>query len=299
MEKMMTAFNKTMGPIGLGCVTFGREIDQEAAFRLMDFSFEQGIRFFDTAASYGQGQSEAIIGSWLARNPEYKRKTMVATKLKPPYEPAQMLQCLHESLAHLGTDTIDLLYLHNWDQQVEDLQTLNCLEDFVRGGKVRSLGACNFNAVQLEKVLQLQLKNGWAPFSVAQNNHNLAVSDMSREWLQVCARHQIRVISYSPLGAGFLTGKYLDGVISGTRFDIIKGHQAIYFNDKAQRRLKRLQEVAAQTGLPPEFLAMAWAVHQKEVDCVLVGGRTVAHLHNALRALQFDDLESLSGLECA
>ncbi|WP_018625926.1 aldo/keto reductase [Niabella aurantiaca] len=293
-----SAFNKTIGPIGLGCVTFGREIDREAAFRLMDFSFKQGIRFFDTAASYGEGRSEAIIGNWMARNPEYKGKTMVATKLKPPYEPTQMLRCLDESLEHLGMETIDLLYLHCWDGRAENLQTLKCLEGFIRTGKVRSLGASNFNALQLGKVLQLQLENGWTPFSFAQNNHNLAVSDMSREWLQLCRQYRLRVIGYSPLGAGFLTGKYLHGVMNGTRFDIIKGHQAIYFNERSQRRLKRLQELAAQTGLSPELLAMAWAVHQKEVDCVLVGGRTVAHIDNALQALQFTDSDLLSGLEC-
>lgn len=272
--------------IGLGCVTFGREIDGAAAHVLLDHAYAHGVTFFDTASAYAQGASETIIGSWLALR---KQPVTIATKILPPYEPERIADVVGESSARLGVGAIDLLYLHRWDATAETVEALVALDTLVRADKVRALGVSNYNLPQLEAALALQQQHGLSRFSVVQNNHNLAVSDVSAEFCEFCAAEQIAIVTYSPLGAGFLTGKHQRVVQPGSRFALVPGHQDVYFNDEAWQRLARLESVAVRTGHTPAHLALAWALHQPGVASVLVGGRTPAHLDQALAALEFDD----------
>lgn len=273
--------------IGLGCVTFGREIDEAAAHALLDHAVSRGIIFFDTAAAYSQGLSEAIIGRWLASRRPALGSITIATKVLPPYEPEHLSRALDESSQRLGLVTIDLLYLHRWDATGESPAALAALDRFVRTNRVRALGVSNYHRQQLETALRLQ--RGLTRFSVVQNNHNLAVSDAGPEFRQFCAEQQIDIVTYSPLGAGFLTGKHQRGVQPGSRFDLVPGHQDVYFHDEARQRLARLEQAAARTGHPQAHLALAWALHQPGIASTLVGGRVPAHLEQALAAQQFDD----------
>jgi aryl-alcohol dehydrogenase-like predicted oxidoreductase len=251
--------------IGLGCVTFGREINKDDSFALMDYAYAHGIRHFDTAAAYSSGASEQIVGQWLtSRRPS---DITIATKLLPPFTN------IDASLQRLSR--IDILYLHRWDEKIP-------VEIFEKGIKI---GASNFTAAQVKGL----------PFQYIQNNHNLAVSDLTDELKNHCIENNIKIVTYSPLGAGFLTGKHAQGVQPGSRFDIMPGHQQVYFNGHAQQRLKKLQEVSDRTGHSMVHLALAWALHQP-VTTVLIGGRTPAHLDQALEALSFNDsvLEELT-----
>jgi len=262
--------------IGLGCVTFGREIDEAASFALLDHALECGVRHFDTAAAYGGGASETILGKWLAsRKPE---GINVATKILPPYDRIDITP----SLKRLGVEQIDLLYLHQWHESA--LQ----LDSALDGLAVKQFGASNFTLEQLQAV--------GPRFSFVQNNHNLAVSDLSDEFRAHCAGNSVAIVTYSPLGAGFLTGKHQGGVQSGSRFEIIPGHQRVYFHDSAYQRLAKLETVAKLTGHSQAHLALAWALHQPGIETVLVGGRTPAHLDQAFAALDFDDETILSQL---
>ncbi len=248
--------------IGLGCVTFGREIDKKASFTMMDHGFERGITFFDTAAAYGDGISESIVGEWLVVNPRAAASIMVATKILPPFSPENITASVDLSLKRIGTDTIDLLYFHRWDPSADVAAMLKTMNDLVENGKVRSPGASNFTAEQLRNTLQLQKDHGFAKLGFAQNNHNVAVSDINEEFRRVCVAHDIRIITYSPLGAGFLTGKHLLAVQPGSRFALVPGHQEIYFQETANRRFAKLQELAALSGHTTTRLALAWALHQ-------------------------------------
>ncbi|OHE81293.1 MAG: hypothetical protein A2107_05005 [Verrucomicrobia bacterium GWF2_62_7] len=275
--------------IGLGCVTFGREIDEAAAHVLLDHAYAHGVTFFDTASAYSQGVSESIIGRWMASRRPAAGSVTVATKILPPYEPERIAETVGASLQRLGLAAVDLLYLHRWDATAESPAVLVALDALVRAGKVRALGASNYNLPQLETALALQERHGLARFSVVQNNHNLAVRDASAELRQFCAARKIAIVTYSPLGAGFLTGKHQHGVQPGSLFDLVPGHQDVYFHEQAYRRLARLESVAARTGHSQAHLALAWALHQPGVTSVLVGGRTPAHLDQALAAQAFDD----------
>ncbi len=262
--------------IGLGCVTFGREIDEAPSFALLDHALERGITHFDTAAAYGGGASETILGKWLAsRKPA---NITVATKILPPYDRID----LTDSLRRLGVDHIDLLYLHQWHDTAQ--KAADALEKL----PVRRLGASN---VTLD-----QLRDLGPRFSVIQNNHNLAVSDVSDALRDYCAAHEIAIVTYSPLGAGFLTGKHQNGVQAGSRFEIIPGHQQVYFHEAAYQRLARLEAIAKRTGHSQAHLALAWALHQPGIACTLIGGRTPAHIDQAFAALDFDDAAVLSEL---
>ena len=275
--------------IGLGCVTFGREIDEASAHTLLDYAHAQGVSFFDTAAAYGEGSSERILGNWLASRRPAPGSVSIATKMLPPYEPAHIGESVGRSLGRLGVAAIDLLYLHRWDATAESPAALAALHDLVRSGKVRTLGASNFNMLQLATAVTLQEQHGVEPFRVVQNNHNLAVSDVSPEFRKFCTERKIAIVTYSPLGAGFLTGKHQRGVSPGSRFALVPGHQDVYFHEDAYRRLARLEAVAARTGHSQAHLALAWALHQPDVTSVLVGGRTPAHLDQALAAQAFND----------
>lgn len=277
-----------LGPIGLGCVTFGREIDQAAAFKLMDHARARGVSFFDTAAAYADGASERVVGAWLAALPAGAKRPMIATKLLPPYDPERIKTTLAASLSRLGLDSVDLLYLHRWDASGEDPATLKALDALVREGKARMLGASNFTAEQLGRSLELQAKLGLARFQVLQNNHNFAVRDVTPPMRALCAAHGICVVTYSPLGAGFLTGKHRNGVAPGSRFDIMPGHQRVYFNDLSYARLARLEALAQRTGRTMTELALAWALHQPGGATVLIGGRSTAHIDQAFDALAID-----------
>jgi aryl-alcohol dehydrogenase-like predicted oxidoreductase len=303
MPKLISAAgerqNGRISNLGLGCVTFGREIDRAAAFAMMDHATARGMYLFDTAAAYGAGASETIVGEWLARGAtSLARKTVtVSTKILPPYAPTTLSAAIDASLRRLNVATIDVLFLHRWDESAADPATLRALDGLVRSGRVRALGASNFSAAQLESVLMQQTELGLARFRAVQNIHNYAVRGIDAAMRDVCAHHDVSIMTYSPLGAGFLTGKHELGVQRGTRFDIIPGHQDVYFNDLARHRLARLKEVAARSGVPMIQLALAWAVHQPQVATVLVGGRTPAHLDQAVQALTFNAPALLAELD--
>ena len=285
------------GPICLGSSTFGREIDQATAFTLMDHAQARGVKLFDTAATYSAGVSESIIGAWLSSRRPAAGAPAIATKLYPPYTSAAIDAGVAASAARLGVETIDLLYLHKWDDAAETPAALGALDRLVRSGRVRALGVSNFTAAQLQTVLTLQHQLGLAPFRALQNVNNLAVSEVDPTIRDLCAAREVAIISYSPLGAGFLTGKHRGGVQPGSRFDVAPGHQAIYFKPGPESRLARLAAVAARTGHPMAHLALAWAMHRPGVTSVLVGGRTPAHLDQAFAALAFNEPALFAELE--
>ena len=298
MERtLIPLINKSFSTIGLGCVTFGREIDQQASFSLMDYAIKNGITFFDTAAAYGDGASEEFIGSWMADRHSASDSILVSTKVLPPYTPKKIIGSVDQSLKRLGTDAIDLLYLHRWDSSIETLDALNTLNDLIKIGKVKMLGVSNFNAEQLGTVIRLQKDNGFELFRTIQNNNNFAVSGITKEIVQICVDHDIKIVSYSPLGAGFLTGKYKNGVKEGTRFSLIKGHQDIYFNETSFQRLNKLQKISALTGYSTWHLALTWALHQPYITSVLVGGCSTKQLEQAFSALAFYDTDIFNELE--
>jgi aryl-alcohol dehydrogenase-like predicted oxidoreductase len=280
--------------IGLGCVTFGREIDAAASFAVLDRALEAGITLFDTAEAYGAGASEEILGRWLAER-KARDKIVLTTKVRPPLDKARVLASAEASLRRLRTDCLDLFLLHSWDAAAPLDEILESLDSLVDQGKARAVGCSNFDAGQLRGALSLQQARGWARMEAVQPNYNLVVRDIESELLPLCAGEQVGVMTYSPLGGGFLTGKYSrrGEMPAGARFEVVPGMQPIYLTDAGFRVLTGLEAAAARLGESPAGLALAWAITSPGVTSVLIGARTPAHVDQALAAVAMEMPEEL------
>ena len=297
--------------IGLGSVTFGREIDAEESFSVIDYAMDRSINLIDTAEVYSAGGSEKVLGQWLSRSSN-RQKVVLGTKIVPPLGRERILQVAEDSLRRLQTDVIDLyqlgrerilqvaedslrrlqtdvidLYqLHAFDANTPLEETMDALNTLVQQGKVRYLGCSNFDAWQICKALWIADVNDLAPMVSVQPNYSLAIRDIEAELLPFCADQNIGVTSYSPLGAGFLTGKYTKTWTApkGTRFDVMPDHWDIYENDTSMRRMEGLRDIAAETGISMVQIALAWAIGQPGITSVLIGCRTLSHVDQAFQA---------------
>lgn len=272
--------------IGLGAVTFSREIDEQTAFTILDHAIERGINLIDTAEAYNKGGSEGVVGAWLKASGK-RDKVILATKLLPPVSAERVPQAAEASLRRLQTDVIDLYQVHAFDKNTPLDESLAALSKLVEQGKVRYLGCSNFAAWQLCKALWRADVHGWPRLESIQPNYNLAIRDIEAEVLPLCADQQIGVISYSPLGAGFLSGKYNKSWTApkGTRFDIIPDHWAIYENAASMARMEKLRAKAAETGRSMVQLALAWVLGQPGITATLVGSRNTDQVDQAFEAI--------------
>ena len=277
--------NTEVSSIGLGCVTFGREINQQSAFAVMDRALEHGINLFDTAEAYAGGASEETIGQWFTDR-QSRDKIVLATKVAGAQTRAHIFASAEDSLRRLRTDCIDLFKVHNWDPEVPLTETIEALNTLVEQGKARHVGCSNYDAQQLATALATAEDNGWARMQATEPNYNLVVRDIEEALLPLCAEQQIGVISYSPLGAGFLTGKYHRNaeVPTGTRFDVIPGHQDIYFKDKYFDIVEGLRAKAGELDRSMIELALAWAIGQPGITSVLIGARGIEQVDQAFAA---------------
>ena len=271
--------------IGLGSVTFGREIDAEESFSVIDYAMDRSINLIDTAEVYSAGGSEKVLGQWLSRSSN-RQKVVLGTKIVPPLGRERILQVAEDSLRRLQTDVIDLYQLHAFDANTPLEETMDALNTLVQQGKVRYLGCSNFDAWQICKALWIADVNDLAPMVSVQPNYSLAIRDIEAELLPFCADQNIGVTSYSPLGAGFLTGKYTKTWTApkGTRFDVMPDHWDIYENDTSMRRMEGLRAIAGETGISMVQLALAWAIGQPGITSVLIGCRTLSHVDQAFQA---------------
>lgn len=287
----------TVSSIGMGSSTFAREIDEATAFTVLDRAYERNITFYDTAEAYSAGQSEVVLGNWI-KSRGVRQNIVLATKVTIPLGAERVLASADASLQRLQTDVIDLFQLHAFDANVPLEETLGALNQLVEAGKVRYIGCSNFAAWQLINALWISDRNKWAQFVSVQPVYNLALRGIESELLPACADQNIGVITYSPLGAGFLTGKYTrDGnVPAGTRFDVAPGHQPIYFNDPAYSAMERLRARSEEVNIPMPRLGLAWVLSRPNVTVTLVGGRTPKHIDQAFESLELAQSENFAEL---
>ncbi len=270
----------------MGCVTFGREIDEETSLRIMDYAFENGITLFDTAEAYAQGESERVVGNWL-KSRARRDQIVLATKIKGQLTRERIISSTESSLKRLQTDCIDLLQTHSWDESTPLEETFDALTALVAQGKVRYVGCSNYDAAQLEATLKLSEQSNFSRLTSVQPPYNLVQREIETDLLPLCARENVGVLSYSPLGAGFLTGKYRSGqsIPAGSRFDVIPGHQPIYFTDHGFRVLEELDASAQETGLSHVQLALSWVLRQPNITSMLIGARNTSQIDQALQAM--------------
>lgn len=303
----------TVSRLGLGTATFGREIDEAGSFRIMDAALESGITLFDTAEAYGGGQarqhrrdrmgvddvrevsgemhsSEKILGRWI-KSRGVRSQVTIQTKVSANRSEQETWKALEASLRRLQTDTIDLYLFHNYDPEVPLEEGLAALDRGEKAGRIRCSGCSNFSTAQLSQALELNRRQGLPRLGVIQPIYNLAHRELETDLLPLCRRQEVGVVTYSPLGAGFLAGKYSadrDKIPKGTRFDVIPGHVDVYFHPRSFRVVEQLRRMAARTGLSMVQLAMGWVLNREGVDSVLIGARHTGHLDNALRSMEME-----------
>jgi aryl-alcohol dehydrogenase-like predicted oxidoreductase len=202
--------------VGLGCNNFGRRIDLEATRAVVDAALDEGVTFFDTANTYGRGQSEEFLGEVLhGRRDEVTLATKFGMDMGDGKGPRgsrdYILQAIEASLRRLRTDTIDVYWYHRPDGVTPIAETLEALDELVRRGSVRAIGASNFSAQQLDEADAVARERGLTRFTAVQNQYSLLVVDAERDVLPACERLGIGFVPFFPLASGLLTGKYRRG----------------------------------------------------------------------------------------
>ncbi|MFN0170145.1 MAG: aldo/keto reductase [Bryobacteraceae bacterium] len=295
--------------LGLGTATFGREIDQDEAFRVMDYAVEHGVTLFDTAEGYGGGQakeyrrkylgvddqrevshemhsSEKIIGRWLASR-NCRKDIVLMTKVSTDHTRDHVRQALAASLERLKTDFADVYFYHSYDAGTPMEEAVTAMNEVVKSGHVRVGGCSNYSGQQLTAAIEFAERNGMAQFGALENSYSLAAREIETDAMPVCRQRGVGVVAYSPLGAGFLAGKYTpdrNALPKGTRFDVIPGHMDVYFSETNFTVVKQLHAMAERVNVPPLRLAMGWVIQNPNVATVLVGARHPGHIDNALEA---------------
>ena len=229
--------------------------------------------------------SEKIIGRWM-RERKNRSSVVLCTKFISGGTAAHVRDSLRGSLERLQTDYVDIYMLHTPFVNVPIRETLEVLTAEVKAGRIRTIGCSNFSAARLREANETAARHGLARMDSTEPPFSLADAAARDELLPYCAEQNISPITYSPLAAGFLTGKYAKGepIPKGTRFDIVPGHIDVYFSDRNFHVVGRLRALGEELGVPVAKLAMAWVFRQAGVSSVLVGARKRAHLDNAIEA---------------
>ena len=292
--------------IAIGCMSFGNAqpwmVEKEGAKRVLDKAIDLGINFFDTANVYSNGRSEEIVGELLSGMGE---DVVIATKVFNPMgdKPNQrglsrkhIMHQVRESLRRLRRDYIDLYQIHRWDYETPIEETLSTLNDLVRRGEVRYIGASSMWAWQFAKALYISEMRGYEKFVSMQNKYNLLYREEEREMIPLCKDQNIAIIPYNPTAIGVLSGRYLKGgKIEIGESDIGRLqpkdklapiHYKPYVEPPENAEIvRRVLEAAQEKGVKPAMIALAWLFH-KGVTAPIIGTTKPEHVQEAAESLE-------------
>lgn len=286
--------------ICLGCMSYGQAterwqwaLNEENSRPFIQRALELGINFFDTANVYSLGMSETVVGRAL-RDFASRDEVVIATKVFSAIGPGpndrglsrkHILSSIDASLKRLGTDYVDLYQIHRWDKETSIKETLEALNDVVRAGKARYIGASSMHAWQFSKALYTSELHGWARFVSMQPHYNLIYREEEREMLPLCQDQKIGVVPWSPLARGLLTRKP-----SKARDETIRARtdafgRMMYAREDDLSIAQRVYEVAEEQGLPMAQIALAWMLSKPVITAPIIGATKLHHLDDAIAAL--------------
>lgn len=286
---MKTLSGQDVSALSFGTMQFGGTADKAASAALYQASRAAGINFFDTAHAYTGGQSETILGNLIK---DERAEVFVATKIgyEKPATLSNIQQYFDESCTRLGVDVVDLLYLHRLDTETAMEEQAEGLARLVEAGVVRHLGLSNFAAWQVMKFRDVARSFGIAP-QVLQPMYNLVKRQVEVEILPMAVSEGLHLCPYSPLGGGLLTGKYAAG--DGGRLTNDSQYNARYGPDWMHQAAIGLSAVAAEVGVHPATLAVAWVAKNAGVWGPIISARSLKQLQPSLDAIGFDMDEAL------
>lgn len=291
----------------LGTMTFGFQCDQDESIAILDAAFESGITFLDAADVYPSGHSgdlagetERIIGRWMAATPGRRAEVILASKFFAPMSRNRwdrggsrkhIMDAIDASLERLQTDYLDLYQIHFWDEHTPLDETLGALDDVVRAGKVRYVGCSNYTAWQLARAIGRSETRDIVRYESVQPRYNLLFRNAERELFPLCEHDDVAVIPYNPLAGGFLTGKHksVDELTAGGRFE--HGSQAEryrerYWADDKFSVVEQMKPLADSAGISMAQMAMAWTLANPAVTAPIVGASKPSQLADAVAATE-------------
>jgi aryl-alcohol dehydrogenase-like predicted oxidoreductase len=292
------------GGIGSAPAFFGQGESESEAFAIMDAAWELGVNFFDTADAYGGGRSESYIGAWLkAKGAAVRDQLLLSSKVFNPVGAGpndwglsrrQVTRQVEASLRRLGVEHLDMYLIHEPDPTTPLEETLRTLDDLVRQGKLRYIGASNMPAWLMTKALWISDKHNLQRFEWVQNAYSLLDRSDERELLPLCADQRLGYTPFSPLAGGWLTGKYRAGqpFPAGSRMTLRPEPYQQLLDQRIFDGLDALRDQAAARGADMASLALAWVMAHPLVTAPIVGPRRPEQLDPARRALEIRLTES-------
>jgi aryl-alcohol dehydrogenase-like predicted oxidoreductase len=283
----------TFGPIALGTMTFGTQLDEHESAEVVAAARELGVTMFDCANSYGGGRSEEILGRIVRA---FRDEVQVVTKVGgrqsvdgdgPRLDRASVLRGCDDSLERLGLDHIDLYYLHMPDERTPITETLGACQELVEAGKIRHLGLSNYAAWQVTDAVHLSDRNGWPAVRALQPMYNLLARRIEEEYV-ACTEHlDVSNLVYNPLAGGLLTGKHRfeAGPAAGTRFTRRTSYMERYWQPELFTAVSQLDDIARTAGVTLIELSLRWLMSRPHVDGVLLGVSSLDHLRSNVAAL--------------
>ena len=283
----------------LGTMTFGSQVTEAGAARMVDYALDRGVNFFDTANVYNDGLSEEITGRALGAR---RSRVVLATKVRGimgdgddsygGLSRAAVRRAIEASLRRLGTDYIDIYYLHMPDREVPIEDTLQVMDELRREGKIRWIGTSNYAAWQMAEMDSQMRRAGSAPPKVAQPMYNVLARGIEQEYLEFASRFGVSNVCYNPLAGGLLTGKQSleGGPIPGTRFDGNQMYLDRFWHRAYFRAVNALKQLAKGHGISLTELSLRWVCNRPEVQSVILGASKQEHLVQNIDASQRDRL---------
>jgi len=286
-----------VSPLCFGTMSFGSEADETQAGRMFHACREKGVNFFDCADGYTAGAAERILGGLMRAE---RDDLVITSKCFVPTgddvnarggNRRHVLRAVEASLARLGTDRLDVLFMHRWDPDTPLEETLRALEKLVGDGKVLYLGASNYTAWQVAKSLGVSARMGWPRFDVIQPMYSLVKRQAESEILPLAREEGLGVITYSPVGGGLLSGKYAPGGSPNAgRIVENKMYASRYREQWMLETAAAFSEKARALGVHPVSLAVAWVAAHPDVTCPIIGARSLEQLAPSLESLDAVDM---------
>src|SRR4051812_27290269 len=269
-------------------------LGEEEAEAIVRIAVDGGVSFFDTADVYNGGQSEVITGRVLRKLFGTREEYVVATKVHGKTMPGEngrglgrkhVLASIDASLARLGMDYVDLYQIHRWDPHTPIEETMEALNDVVRAGKARYIGASSMFVWQFAKAQHVASARGWTPFVSMQPHYNLLYREEEREMIPFCLDQGVGVIPWSPLARGVLAGnRDRGGARKTTRAGSDNFSDYLYAQPTDFDVVDRVVEVASERGVKPAQVALAWVLAKPGITAPIIGATKLSHLEDALAA---------------